>query len=437
VGIWNERAECAPRSERADEQTRNLKQLVSRAYDALQYYRVKMDEAGLRPEHVQSLGDLSKLPFTTKDDMRANYPYGLFAVPLRDVVRIHSSSGTTGRPTVVGYTRRDLEIWAEACARFITAAGVGSDDIAQVSFGYGLFTGAFGLHYGLEQVGATVVPASSGNTARQLLVMHDFGVTALVCTPSYACHLAEAAEQQGLSGQLKLRTGLFGAESWTEPMRQELEAKLGIAATDNYGLSEVIGPGVAGECLEARNGMHIAEDHFLCEIIDPETLEPVEMGETGELVITSLTKEAVPVIRYRTRDITRLDPEPCPCGRTTLKMHRVVGRSDDMLVVRGTNIFPSQVESVLLEFEDTEPHYLIVLRREGHLDTMEVQVEVSDALFSDRMTDLRALERSMLDRLRSVLGVKVALRLVEPQTLARSEGKAKRVLDLREGGQQS
>ncbi len=435
--IWNEEAECQPRAERAEEQTRNLERLVNRVYDDLPYYRTKMDEAGLRPAHIRSLRDLSKLPFTTKEDMRANYPYGLFAVPLCDVVRIHSSSGTTGRPTVVGYTRRDLEIWAEVCARFITAAGVGSDDVAQVSFGYGLFTGAFGLHYGLERVGATVVPASSGNTARQLLVMHDFGVTTLVCTPSYACHLAEAAEQQGLAGKLKLRTGLFGAESWTDQMRQDLEAKLGIAATDNYGLSEVIGPGVAGECLEARNGMHIAEDHFLCEIINPDTLEPVEMGETGELVITTLTKEAVPIIRYRTRDITRLDPEPCACGRTTIKMHRVVGRSDDMLVVRGTNVFPSQVESVLLEFEDTEPHYLIVLRREGHLDTMEVQVEVSDALFSDRMTDLRTLERALLDRLRSVLGIKVALRLVEPQTLARSEGKAKRVLDLRDGGAQS
>lgn len=414
-------------------QARRLQAVVRRAWERLPYYRAKMEEAGVTPDDVRCLGDLAKLPCTTKDDMRANYPYGLFAVPLREVVRLHSSSGTTGRPTVVGYTRGDLELWSELCARFISSAGVGEEDIAQVAFGYGLFTGGFGLHYGLERVGAAVIPASAGNTDRQLLLLRELGTTALICTPSYAVVLGEAVEAAGLTGRLALRHALLGGEPCSEPMRAEIERRLGVVATDNYGLSEIIGPGVAGECAEARDGLHISEDHFVCEVVDPESLQPLPPGERGELVITALTKQAVPVLRYRTRDISRIRTEPCVCGRTTARMEKVVGRTDDMLIVRGVNIYPSQVESVLLEFEHAEPHYLLVVRREGMLDTLEAQVEVSEELFSDRMRELRALEGRMADRLRSVLGLSVRLRLVEPRTLARSEGKSKRVLDLREG----
>lgn len=409
-----------------------LKETVSRCYDRVEVYKAKMDEAGVRPSDIRSLADVRNLPFTAKDDMRSNYPYGLFAVPMKEVVRMHTSTGTTGKPTLVGYTRRDLDMWAEICARMIAAAGVTSDDVAQIAFSYGLFTGGFGLHQGMERIGASVIPASSGNTQRHLMLMEDFGTTALVCTPSYALHLGEAVEEAGNRNKLKLRWGLFGAEPWTDRMRTEIERTLGLSATDNYGLSEVIGPGISGECHEAKDGLHIAEDHFLVEIIDPETLETLDYGELGELVITTLTKEAIPLLRYRTGDITRLNPEPCACGRSLARMEKVHGRTDDMLIIRGMNIFPSQVESALLEIEDAEPHYMLVVYREGALDSLEVWVEVSERLFSDEMKELRGIEARIARKLESVLGLSPRIKLVEPRTIARSEGKAKRVVDLRD-----
>jgi phenylacetate-CoA ligase len=429
--IWDKTHECLSRTALDRLQLDRLQTTVRRVYDSVPFYRRKLDEAGVTPADIRSLRDVQRLPFTIKDDMRANYPYGLFATPMKDIVRIHSSSGTTGKPTVVGYTRRDLDTWSELCARFICAAGVGPDDIAQVAFGYGLFTGGFGLHYGLERVGASVIPASAGNTERHVMLLTDFGSTAVVCTPSYAIHLAEAVHAAGKRDRIKLRWGLFGAEPWTNEMRAEIESKLGLSATDNYGLSEIIGPGVSGECEERKDGLHVSEDHFLAEIVDPETLEPLPFGAHGELVITTLTKEALPLLRYRTRDITRLNPEPCACGRTTTRMEKVRGRTDDMLIVRGVNVFPSQIESVLLECEGTAPHYLLVLRKEGALDALEVQVEISEPLFSDRMRELHQLEAKIHNRLESVLGLSIRLKLVEPRTIARSEGKAKRVVDLR------
>lgn len=429
--IWDREHECMSRSALERLQLERLKTTVSRCYERIPFYHRKMDDLGVKPSDIHSLADVRKLPFTVKDDMRANYPYGLFAAPLKEVVRIHSSSGTTGKPTVVGYTRNDLELWAEVCARFICAAGVTEDDVAQVTFGYGLFTGGFGLHYGLEKVGASVIPAAAGNTERHLMLMQDFGSTALIGTPSYALHLGEAVNEAGIRGKIKLRWGLFGGEPWTDQMRAEIQEKLGLSATDNYGLSEIIGPGVAGECEMCKDGMHISEDHFLVEVIDPETLEPVDYGQTGELVITTLTKEACPILRYRTRDITRLNPEPCKCGRTTMRMEKVRGRTDDMLIIRGVNVFPSQIESVLLEIEGTEPHYMLVVYKEGAMDVLEVWVEVSERIFSDEMKQLRQLEERIKSRLQSVLGLSVKLKLVEPRTIARSEGKAKRIMDMR------
>lgn len=429
--IWDKEHECMSRSALERLQIERLRETIEYAYDRVPFYMQKMDELGVKPSDIHSLSDIRKLPFTEKDDMRANYPYGLFAVPLSKVVRLHSSSGTTGKPTVVGYTKNDLDIWADLCARFISAAGVTSEDVAQVAFGYGLFTGGFGLHYGLEKVGAAVIPASAGNTQRHLMLMRDFGTTALIGTPSYALHLGEAVTETGMEDKLKLRWGLFGAEPWTNQMRTEIEEKLGLSATDNYGLSEVIGPGISGECEEYKDGLHISEDHFLVEVVDPETLEPLDYGEQGELVITTLTKEACPLLRYRTHDITRLNPEPCSCGRTTARMEKVHGRTDDMLIIRGVNVFPSQVESVLLEIEGTEPHYMLVPYKEGAMDALEVWVEVSDHIFSDEMKDLRELEEKIKTRLQSVLGLSIKLKLVEPRTIARSEGKAKRIMDLR------
>ncbi len=430
--IWDMKHESMSRSELEALQLGRLKNTVSRCYDLAPHYENAMDKAGVRPCDIHSLADLRKLPFTVKDDLRSNYPYGLFAVPMKEVVRMHTSTGTTGKPTLVGYTRNDLEIWTEICARIITAAGVTSDDIAQIAFNYGLFTGGLGMHQGMERVGASVIPASTGNTHRHLTLMQDFGTTALACTPSYALHLADEADEQGMRGKLNLKWGLFGAEPWTEQMRTEIEAKLGLCATDNYGLSEVIGPGVSGECHEYRDGMHIAEDHFLVEIIDPETLETLDYGKQGELVITTLTKEAMPVLRYRTGDITRLNPEPCKCGRTLARMEKVTSRTDDMLIIRGVNIFPSQVESALLEIEETQPHYMLVVYREGALDGLEVWVEVSETLFSDEMKELRRTEERIAKKLESVLDLSVKVKLVEPRTIARSEGKANRVIDLRE-----
>ncbi len=431
--IWDEKYECMPREELRELQLERLKETVKRVYERVPHYTKAFDEAGVKPEDIKTLDDLTLLPFTTKDDLRENYPFGMFAVPLKEVVRIHSSSGTTGKPTVVGYTKNDLETWSELVARFLIAGGVTDEDVIQNAFGYGLFTGSFGLHYGAEKIGATVIPISSGNARRQIMVMQDFGTTALVCTPSYALYLLELAEEMGVSrGDLKLKHGLFGAEPWSESMRKEIESKLGITATDNYGLSEVIGPGVAGECLE-RNGHHIFEDHFIAEVIDPETGEALPIGERGELVFTTLTKEAFPVIRYRTRDISSLNDEPCPCGRTLIRMERVRGRTDDMLIVRGVNIFPSQIEHVLLEIDDTEPHYQIIVdRQKGALDDIEIWVEVSESIFFDEMKRLRALEKTITNRMRDILGLSTKIKLVEPRTIERSTGKAKRVIDRRE-----
>lgn len=428
---WEPENETMGREELEQLQLERLQSTLSRVYMNVPFYRRKFDEAGIDPDDFRSLGDVRKLPFTTKNDLRDSYPYGLFAVPLREVVRIHSSSGTTGMSTVVGYTKNDLKTWANLVARVLTAGGITKDDVVQIAFGYGLFTGGFGLHYGAERVGASVIPISSGNTARQVKIMQDFKTTALICTPSYALLIADTIKEMGINvNSLSLRYGLFGAEPWSEGMRQEIQGKLKIVATDNYGLSEVMGPGVAGECLE-RNGLHINEDHFLVEVVDPKTLEPVVPGETGELVVTTLTKEAFPVIRFRTRDLTRLIPSPCPCGRKFMKMNRVMGRTDDMLIIKGVNVFPSQIESVLFDIEGTEPHYQIIVDRKGALDAVTVNVEVSESIFFDEMKKQNELMDTIKRRLASELGIGVDVKLVENKSIERSEGKAKRVIDLR------
>jgi phenylacetate-CoA ligase len=428
---WEPEKECMDRGELEQLQLERLQATIARVYMNVPFYRKKFDGLGIDPDGFRSLEDIRKLPFTVKNDLRDSYPYGLFAVPLRDVVRIHASSGTTGMSTVVGYTKNDIKTWSNLVARVLTAAGVTKDDVVQIAFGYSLFTGGFGLHYGAERIGASVIPISSGNTARQIKIMQDFRTTALVCTPSYAMLIAETIKEMGIDiNSLSLKYGLFGAEPWSEKMRQEIQEKLRITATDNYGLSEVMGPGVAGECLE-RNGLHINEDHFLAEIINPETLVPVAMGEVGELVITTLTKEAFPVIRFRTRDLTRFIPEPCPCGRKTMRMSRVMGRTDDMLIIKGVNVFPSQIESVLFNIEGTEPHYQIIIDRKGPLDDVTVQVEVSESIFFDEMKKQNELIKLIKNRLASELGIGVEVKLVEKKTLERSEGKAKRVIDLR------
>jgi len=432
VRIWSPQYECMPREQIKDLQLARLKETLERVYQAGGIYYQKFRQLGFEPGDLKTLDDLKKLPFTTKDDLVQAYPYGYFIVPLKDVVRLHGSSGTKGKPTIVGYTKKDLETWSELVARIVTQAGVGEDDIAQICFGYGMFTGAFGLHYGLERVGATVVPTSAGATERQLMLMQDFGTTALISTPSYALHLAEVGQELGIDFRsLKLRVGLFGAEGWTEEMRKQLEERLHLKATDNYGLSEVMGPGVAGECLETC-GMHVAEDHFLVEIIDPDTGETLPEGEKGEVVITTLTREAMPLIRYRTKDISSLHTEPCPCGRTTARLAKISGRTDDMLIIRGVNVFPSQIESVLMEINGLAPHYQIVVKKRGHLDDLEVLVEVLPEIFTDRYRDLEAWERKIERKLYNALNLSARVRLVEPKTLERTSGKAKRVLDLRD-----
>jgi phenylacetate-CoA ligase len=429
--IWDPLNECMGRDELAMLQFTRLCDTLNRAYRNVPCYQNKFRTLGLVPEDVKSLSDLSLIPFTTKEDLRLNYPYGMFAVPLREVVRIHSSSGTTGKPTVVGYTRHDLSTWSELVARFMTAAGVTEDDIVHIAFGYGLFTGAFGLHYGAERIGASVIPMSSGNTDKQIMIMQDYRSTAVVCTPSYAMTMADRMERLGIDpASLALKVGLFGAEPWSEEMRREIEQRLGIIATDNYGLSEVMGPGIAGECLY-RCGMHIFEDHFIAEIIDPETGEVLPPGATGELVLTSITKEAFPMLRYRTRDITRLDYTPCACGRTHVRMKKTMGRSDDMLIIKGVNVFPTQIEEVLFQVEGCEPHYQLVIEREGTMDTLEVQVEVNEAIFFDEMKKQRAFVDLLEKRLFSALGVGARVKLVEPSSMPRHEGKAKRVIDRR------
>ncbi len=412
-------------------QSERLLETVERAYFNVPYYRHKMQEAGLGPESIHSIDDLYKLPYTTKQDLRDNYPFGLFAVPMSEIVRIHASSGTTGKPTVVGYTRNDIAAWSEVMARTLTAAGANRNDFIQVAYGYGLFTGGLGLHYGGEKIGASVIPISGGNTVRQIQLMRDFGSTVLACTPSYALYLAEAIEESGIGrDELKLKAGVFGAEPWTEKMRQEIEAKLQIKATDIYGLSEVMGPGVASEC-HCQKGLHVNEDHFYPEVIDPETLEVLPEGETGELVFTTITKEGLPLIRYRTRDLTRLDYSVCDCGRTLVRMEKCLGRSDDMLIIRGVNLFPSQVEHVLLGMSDIKPHYLLIVDRVNNLDTLELQVEVEEEYFLDRISQLETLRQKVTNSLENALGLGIKVTLVEPKILGRSEGKAKRVIDKR------
>lgn len=430
--IWNERYEIMERGDLESLQLQRLKKVVKKVYEAVPYYRQKMEDAGIKPQHIKTLNDLVNLPFTTKDDLRRNYPFGLFAVSLEDVVRIHASSGTTGKPTVVGYTKRDIETWAEVMARTLSCGNVTKADMVHNAYGYGLFTGGLGAHYGAERIGASVIPISGGNTKRQIMIMQDFGSTVLLCTPSYALNIADVMKEMGVDpSSLRLRVGLFGAEPWSERMREEIERKLHLTALDIYGLSEIIGPGVASECIEAKRGLHIFEDHFLPEIIDPETGEVLPYGEMGELVFTTLTKEAIPVIRYRTRDLTRLIPDRCVCGRTFLRMERITGRSDDMLIIRGVNVFPSQIEHVLMSIEGVEPHYQIVVDREGALDVMEIHVEVREEIFSDEIKNLEILSKGIEKEIKDLLGISCKVKLVEPRTIERSEGKAKRVIDKR------
>jgi phenylacetate-CoA ligase len=431
MDIWNKHFECMERDDLKRIQSERLRETVERVYFNVPYYRHKMQEAGLGPENINSIDDLKKLPFTVKQDLRDNYPFGLFAVPMSEIVRIHASSGTTGKATVVGYTRNDISTWSEVIARTLTAAGAGRNDFIQVAYGYGLFTGGLGLHYGGEKIGASVIPVSGGNTLRQIQLMHDFGSTILACTPSYALYLAEAIQESGIKREdLKLKAGVFGAEPWTENMRKEIEEKLQVKAIDIYGLSEVIGPGVANECMY-QDGLHINEDHFYPEIIDPETLEVLPEGSPGELVFTTITKEGLPLIRYRTRDLTTLRYDKCSCGRTLVRMKKCLGRSDDMLIIRGVNLFPSQVESVLLEMSGIKPHYQLIVDRVNNLDTLELKVEVDEAFFLDRISQLEELRKKIQDTLESALGLGIKITLVEPKMIERSEGKAKHVIDKR------
>jgi len=428
---WDQEKECMPRERLEELQLRRLKDAAFRVYAFVPAYKAKFDALGIKPDEINSLEDLKRLPFTTKQDLRDNYPFSLFAVPMSEVVRIHSSSGTTGKPTVVGYTKKDVDIWSELMARALTSAGGTKRSVVQVSYGYGLFTGGLGVHYGAERIGASVIPTSGGNTSRQVMLMQDFGSTMLACTPSYALNIAEVMHEMGVKpADIQLQSGVFGAEPWSENMRREIEKKLKIKAYDIYGLSEIMGPGVAIEC-PYRSGLHIAEDHFLAEIIDPITEEVLPDGSQGELVITTVTKEALPLIRYRTRDLTTLTREPCKCGRTHVRMQKVLGRSDDMVIIRGVNVFPSMVESVLLNIPGVEPHYMLVVDRIGNLDQLEVQVEVSENIFSDEIRKLESLGQRINKEMESALGVAVKVRLVEPKTIARSEGKAQRVVDNR------
>lgn len=419
-----------PRKELEALQLKRLKESVARAY-TVPVYKKKFDDLGISPEDVQSLDDLKRLPFTYKADFRDNYPFGMLAVPMKEIVRVHGSSGTTGKPTVVGYTRRDIDIWSDLTARIAMAAGASDEDIAQIAFGYGLFTGAFGLHYALEKIGAAVVPMSSGNTEKQLMLMQDFGTTLLVATPTYALYLSEVAKEKGIIDKLKLRVGLFGGEGCTPGMREQIEKNFGMIATDNYGMSELIGPGVSGECIH-RCGLHVAEDHFIPEIIDPKTGEVLPAGEKGELVITSLTKEALPIVRYRTGDISSLNYEKCECGRTHVRMSKVAGRSDDMLIIKGVNVFPSQIEEVLMSIDHIGPHYQLEVRRENFSDTLTVVVELIDGGLLERYQELENLRSEIRHKLRTVLGIDAKINLVSPKTVERFQGKAKRVIDLRD-----
>lgn len=429
--IWNINMECADRQQMHEIQSKRLAVMIQRMCDNVPFYRNKLKKAGIEPEDIRSVDQLKYLPFTTKNDLRDNYPFGLFTVPQSDVVRIHASSGTTGKPTVVGYTQEDLETWAEVVARSLTMAGIHSGDTIQIAYGYGPFTGGLGLHYGAEKVGATVIPISTGNTKKQLQFMTDFNATVLACTPSYAAHLGESIVKEGIDpSDIKLHTGVFGAEPWTNEMRKEIEDLLRIKAFDIYGLSEVIGPGVSMEC-ECQCGNHVFEDHFIPEIIQPETLEVLPDGELGELVFTTVSKVAMPLLRYRTRDLTRLYRERCDCGRTLVRMEKCLGRTDDMLIIRGVNVFPSQIESVLMEMSETTPHYQLIIKRENNLDTMEVLVEIDEKNWSDSIRDLEGIRHRIDHNIKSTLGISAKVRLVEPHSIERSEGKAKRVIDHR------
>lgn len=431
MGYYQKEIECMPREEIKKLQSERLVRQVKRMYERVELFRIRMDEKGLKPEDIKGVEDLHKLPFSYKQDLRDYYPYGLFAEPLSNIVRIHASSGTTGKQIVVGYTQKDLDDWSDCMARQICATGGNKDDIVQVSYGYGLFTGGLGAHGGAERIGATVVPTSSGNTARQVQTMADFGSTVLCCTPSYAMYLGEAVNEAGLRDKIKLRAGIFGAEPWTEDMRHAIEESLGLKAYDVYGLSEIMGPGVSYEC-ECQKGMHVCEDMFIPEIIDPDTGEVLPEGESGELVFTTITKEGFPVIRYRTRDICSLNYEPCECGRTHVRMNKPTGRSDDMLIIRGVNVFPSQIEEVLLGVGGgITPNYQIIVGRENNTDTLDVNVEMSEALFADDVKTIEKLEKKITAQIRNVLGIGAKVHLVNPKTITRSEGKAKRVIDNR------
>ena len=428
---WNKIIETMPREELVSIQNDRLKSMISRIYHNVPFYRNKFQEIGLFPEDIKGIEDLHKLPFTTKQDMRDNYPYGLFAADINDIVRLHASSGTTGKPTVVGYTRKDINNWAEVCARSLVAAGGTAHSVIQIAYGYGLFTGGLGLHYGAEHLGASTIPISSGNTDRQVMLMKDFNTTLLACTPSYALYLADALEDAGISPEeLDLESGIFGAEPWSEYMRTEIEKKLDISAHNIYGLSEICGPGVASEC-SCKEGMHVWEDHFVPEIVDPVTLEPLPYGSTGELIFSSISKEGIPLLRYRTRDLTVLNNEMCSCGRTHVRMGRVMGRTDDMIIIRGVNVFPSQIEDVLLEIGGIEPHYQLIITREGTLDYLEVLVEGTEELFSDKIKNRETLSNTISQKLNSVLQLSAKITLVEPRSIPRSEGKANRVIDKR------
>lgn len=428
--IWNETKECMSRDEMQALQGARLVKLVDRVYHNVAYYRKKMQAVGLEPGDIRGLEDLPKLPFTTKDDLRDTYPFWMFAVPNSQIVRIHASSGTTGKATVVGYTRRDIDVWSECVARCITMAGMGREDIIQVAYGYGLFTGGLGGHYGAEKMGATVVPMSTGNTKKLITMMIDFGVTGILCTPSYLMHIAETIDEMGVRDKIRLKASLNGAEPWTEKMRRRIEEMLGIQAHDIYGLSEIMGPGVATDC-RLHRGLHIHEDHFLPEIVDRESFRPVEDGVAGELVISTLTKEGIPLIRYRTKDLTSIDHTPCECGRTTARIARFTGRSDDMLIIRGVNVFPSQIEAALLEMGGTTPHYLMIVDRVNNLDTLQVQVEVEERFFSDEIRELENLTRKIEHVIQQAIGLAVKVKLVEPKALERSMGKAVHVIDNR------
>lgn len=429
--IWNSEMECMSREQMREVQGEKLRKIVAHAYANSPFYKKRLDGHGVHPSDIKTIDDIVKLPFTVKQDLRDNYPFGLMAVPMSDIIRLHASSGTTGKPIVVGYTDKDLENWSEAVARCLTAFGLGKNDLVQISYGYGLFTGGLGAHAGVQKIGATVIPTSSGNTQKQMQLMQDFGTTALACTPSYAMYMSDELAKAGITlDRLKLRVGIFGAEPWTEAMRQELQKKLGVKAYDIYGLTEISGPGVGGEC-ECQNGTHIWEDLFYPEIIDPVTLKPVEPGQKGELVFTTLDKWGMPMLRYRTRDLTTLNYDKCECGRTCVRMGKILGRSDDMMIIRGVNVFPSQIEAILLEFPEYEPYFLIEVDRVNNTDTFDIQVEVKPEFYTDRINELVRLQKRLTSRIQSVIGIQPNIKIVQPNTIERSTGKAKRAIDHR------